>query len=554
MFHPSGYLRQPGNPFGKDIANAGLFQALARLGGYQQLSILNQLALSSDDLAQAWCSGGADQPVVVSASLHDTDHPAQAGVLLRGQPYLSELAWTRCQAGRQRDYSLVGLVHTLAPPAVRESIGAALLAPVEPWDALISTSPAVQQAMHQLFDRYEGYLCDRLGATRATRPQLPLIPLAVDVDAIHAAASKAELGQSLRASLGLSADALVVLWVGRLSYYEKAFPQPMFLALNRAAQALEHPVHFLMAGWFPGGEKDQRLYEQAAAAYSPDVQLHLLNGNDPVVVDACWSAADVFLSLVDNIQETFGLTPVEAMAAGLPIVASDWDGYSYTIRHEQDGFLVPTLAGSAPGLDAFLATLHGLEMETYQTYVGAVAQHTAVDVPRATDALTRLLGSRDLRRSMGDSARQRARSMFSWPVVVDQYNQLFDHLTSLRADGITAGSGLIEASHPVRGLPFRDFQGFATQVLSPEHQVVLADGVDIQAAATRLSTVVLDRQFPGLRAKPEEIAQLLKRVVQQPMLAVGSLQAHFPPERSDHIALTVVWLVKLGVLDCISPG
>ena len=49
-------------------------------------------------------------------------------------------------------------------------------------------------------------------------------------------------------------------------------------------------------------------------------------------VGELWAAADVFLSLVDNIQETFGITPLEAMAAGLPVVASDWDGYRYTMR------------------------------------------------------------------------------------------------------------------------------------------------------------------------------------------------------------------------------
>ncbi|MGA0040917.1 MAG: glycosyltransferase, partial [Pirellulales bacterium] len=209
--------------------------------------------------------------------------------------------------------------------------------------------------------------------------------------------------------------------------------------------------------------------------------------------------------------------------------------------------------GSAPGLDAFLATLHGLGMETYQTYVGAVAQHTAVDVPKATDALTRLLASVDLRRAMGDSARERARSTFSWPVVVEQYNALFDQLADLRRDRATTGSGLEAISHPVRGLPFRDFHGFATEVLSPQHQLALAPDVNLQAAATRLSTVVLDRQFPGLRAKPEETAELLKCVVQQPKLSLAALQAQFPPERAEHIALTVVWLVKLGVLACISP-
>ncbi|HRE90473.1 MAG TPA: glycosyltransferase, partial [Myxococcota bacterium] len=57
---------------------------------------------------------------------------------------------------------------------------------------------------------------------------------------------------------------------------------------------------------------------------------------------ACMAAADVFVSLADNVQETFGLSVIEAMAAGLPVVVSDWDGYKDTVRDGEDGFRVTT--------------------------------------------------------------------------------------------------------------------------------------------------------------------------------------------------------------------
>ena len=56
-----------------------------------------------------------------------------------------------------------------------------------------------------------------------------------------------------------------------------------------------------------------------------------------------WSAADVFTSLSDNIQESFGLTPIEAMASGLPVLVSDWDGYRDTVTHGAEGLVVPTV-------------------------------------------------------------------------------------------------------------------------------------------------------------------------------------------------------------------
>ena len=68
----------------------------------------------------------------------------------------------------------------------------------------------------------------------------------------------------------------------------------------------------------------------------------VLNGQDSQQRKTAWASADIFCSLSDNIQESFGLTPVEAMAAGLPCVVSDWDGYRDTVRHGEDGFRVDT--------------------------------------------------------------------------------------------------------------------------------------------------------------------------------------------------------------------
>ncbi len=54
--------------------------------------------------------------------------------------------------------------------------------------------------------------------------------------------------------------------------------------------------------------------------------------------------------MIDNIQETFGLAPLEGMAAGLPLLVSDWDGMKDTVSPDV-GFRVKTrsLAAAASG-------------------------------------------------------------------------------------------------------------------------------------------------------------------------------------------------------------
>ena len=410
LYHPPGHvLATPGNPFGKDIANAGLFRALARFGGYSALHVLHQSGASVEQLSLEFYPPGGPQGQLSTGSLWNTALAARSGLLLRGQPYLSELAWLRRSAGPDAAYSLAGLIHTIAPPAIREQMAAAALAPVQSWDALICTSPAVQAAMEQLFEQQAAHFHERLGASRAPRPQLPLIPLAVEVEAIAAQAADGGARQALRQRLAIPDHELLVLWVGRLSYFEKAFPQVMLQAVQQAAQRCGQRLHFALVGWFPNGETDLRLYQQAAEQLAPDVNVLVLDGNDSQLLAQSWAAADVFLSLVDNIQETFGLAPVEAMAAGLPVVVSDWDGYRYTVRDGVDGLLIPTLGspGGAPG--ELLAQLHTLGLEAYQIYVGAVAQHTAVHLGRATDALVQLVRSPEQRAAMGAAGQRRAR-------------------------------------------------------------------------------------------------------------------------------------------------
>ena len=169
LFHPQGHLARPVNPFGKDIANAALFRGLLNHGGFSEVAVLNQLGLNPDQLQSALASKKFVS--LTSAPLTDTSWPARFGSVLRGQPYLSELSWLRRNAGLDQAYSLVGLIHTIAPPAVRERIAASAIAPTHSWDTGC-TSPAVRRAMEDMFEALAGHFSSRLGASRAPRPQL----------------------------------------------------------------------------------------------------------------------------------------------------------------------------------------------------------------------------------------------------------------------------------------------------------------------------------------------------------------------------------------------
>ncbi|MGQ0642037.1 MAG: glycosyltransferase family 4 protein [Gemmatimonadaceae bacterium] len=68
-------------------------------------------------------------------------------------------------------------------------------------------------------------------------------------------------------------------------------------------------------------------------------RVHLLGRVSDSVLPGYYAAADVFVAPATG-SESFGIVLVEAMAAGLPIVASDIDGYREVVRHGREALLV----------------------------------------------------------------------------------------------------------------------------------------------------------------------------------------------------------------------
>lgn len=549
ILHPPGRMGLGANPFGKDVANLQLWQALARHAGYEALDVLTFQPADPVELSQALFGAQPAVTRIETALLSRSKAPEAAGALLRGQPELYDLAWMRRRRSGDRAYSLVGLIHTIAPPTMRQMIAMTQVAPMHDWDALICTSPSVRDALEAMFAGWGEHLAARTGGAPPPRPRLPVIPLGVDAGGFAELADRPEARARGRDGLGVAEDDVLVLWVGRLSYFEKAFPQPMFKAVQIAQASAGRRITFALAGWFPG-EQDRELYEQAARRHAPDVEVRFVDGNDRARLEDLWAAADIFLSLVDNIQETFGITPVEAMAAGLPVVVSDWDGYRSTVRDGIEGVLVPTQGGPAGGgVGAHLVERHTVEQSSYQAYVGAVAQHTAVHVGKAAEALAALAASRDLRRRMGAAGRARVAETLDWPIVARQIRALTDELAAVRAAGVDPLAR--PASDPVKGDPFRDFAGFANTALTLDTWLAPARG----ATADQVRELAgLDTAFSGFRAPPETCAQAFEVIAVRGGATVRDVLLTFPTAHRRAVELGLAWMSKYGLLDWLAAG
>ena len=480
-------------------------------------------------------------------ALAETNHQAftDIGCVFLPDPGIQRFAWPRRAFG-QRRYSLCGITHTIASAGPMDQFGETLLSPLQSWDAIICTSRSVRHAVEELLDGYGDYLAGRLGQKPRTVVQLPIIPLGTDGELGDQRRGDAAARANLRQRLGIGDNDVVILFFGRLSFHAKAHPAPMMAAVEQAARACpERKIHLFMTGQF-FNEAIQQTFHTLAGEICRDTTCHFLDGADSDIAEASWSAADIFLSLSDNIQESFGLTPLEAMAAGLPCVVSDWDGYRDTVVDGETGFLIPSAIPPTGG-GAVIANRFFAERINYDHYIALTSQVTAVDIPAATAALIRLIMDSDLRQRMGAAGRQRIAEVFDWAHVVRQYQELWAELASRRQADTELGplaSG--HAFHPLRPDPFAMFRHHATASL-PEEAMVTGGRALIGDVSSMIEAnhFVLDR---GLLLPVDAIEGLLRRVDGK-LASIESLRAEIPESHWHALMFTLSWLYKFGLIE-----
>jgi glycosyltransferase involved in cell wall biosynthesis len=464
------------------------------------------------------------------------------GVMNSPGPALAPESWHRRPHG-PRSYAICGITHTTATARAMQGIADMLVAPTEDYDALICTSDAVRHSVESQLSATRDYLAREFGPRRRPEPMCVTIPLGVNCDDFE---MSTEHRRAWRERLDIPQDGVVALFVGRFNVRGKMNPALMALALERTARSTGRAIYWVNSGWGTD-PKAEEAFHNDTRALCPSVEYRSVDGRPPDVRFSIWSVADFFISFSDNIQETFGLTPVEAMAAGLPSVVTDWDGYKDTVRDGVDGFRVPTIA-PRPGQGADLAYWFDNLWMNYDNYVGAAGQLTAIDYDAAEAAISALVLNPELRRRMGEAAKVRAREVFDWEAIIPQYQALWAEQNARR---LAAPPAAADRDNPFRPDPFTNFRSYPTRHLLSETRVRSVGVSWDEAKALLVGPLVSYSSFN--RPTLVEAEQALRWLGGRPDATAAEVAAQFPVARRSFMERGLLWLARYGLVQILPP-
>ncbi|OHX13312.1 hypothetical protein BI347_07165 [Chromobacterium sphagni] len=516
---------------GRLVANFGFLQALLRYADFDEFHLfcptLDNLKLVQQRL-EACVDDALLSKVVLSHHFNVPDALSRTDFsafhLGDWYWYLSKMARLRARHA-SHPLPLTAPIHSLNGGDMFDKVAALAAAPLLPGDALFCTSTLGMGVV-------ERHLDHAMAGGTGSRPACRLLPLGVDEEYF----TRRDRAAS-RKQLGLADGGFYLLYVGRLSAATKADLVPMLYLLARLR--LEGPGtdwRLLLAGGASASDLDN--LRQVVAELRLEGAVAVLGPVSDADKHALLSAAEVFVSPVDNFQETFGISIIEAMAAGLPVVASDFDGYRDLVRDGDTGFRIPTLATRPP-------QVVGDMLEVLEPNLSSLiyAQGVALDMDAFGRRLMALADNPALRRQMGERGRAVAQAEYSWRAVIQGYDAAWRQLKR-EADA----AGLPPAAAQGRPAMSAIFHDYPTRHLADELMLEL----------TALAHAILRAELP-MPATYAEVAllgsgELLSHTVQallagpQTAASIRRMVQGQLPVAADHIDYQLGWLLKYGLL------
>jgi glycosyltransferase-like protein len=218
------------------------------------------------------------------------------------------------------------------------------------------TSPSLVECQNRSIVDPDHVLCvSRPWATRLAREygrQARLVPNGVDTDRYRPARDGRErAGTRMRAGLG---DRFAVLTVGGIEPRKGSMTLLEGFAALRGLVPDRDPLLLIAGGTTLFDYRHEReRFDARTSELGVTEHVRVLGPLEPETIESLFRAADAFA--FPSVNEGFGLAALEALAAELPLVASDLDVFEGFLAHGESALLTPT--GDADTLASALARI-----------------------------------------------------------------------------------------------------------------------------------------------------------------------------------------------------
>ena len=193
--------------------------------------------------------------------------------------------------------------------------------------------------------------------------------------------------EECRRKLGLSVDKRIILFLGVL--HPKKGPDILLKAMPSVISEIPDSELVIV-----GDGVMRRELEELSRKYEVKGHVKFVGFVDENLKPLYYKAADVFCLPSIITSESFGIVNLEAMACGVPVVASKIGGIPDVVKNGKTGLLVPPR-----------------------------------DPKALAEAIICLLQDENVRRKMGRNARKKAEN-YSWKRIAEKYERVYEELIS----------------------------------------------------------------------------------------------------------------------------